>query len=320
MIDFVWLPVFCLLPVPLLFRGRGGKENSAAIKVPFFDEMKETVFAGGKKRRTGGAFLPWVLWVLLVTAAARPQISGGVQEYAVPVRDIVLALDISSSMLLQDMDENRKSRLEIVKEAAAAFVGMRKNDRIGIVLFSEQAGLYVPLTVDSSVLNQMLKGVQTGLLGKLTAVGDALGLSLKHLEGSKAPRKVIVLLTDGISNAGNLAPDDALEIAKRKNVTVYTIGAGSDNDQKTAVDTEFLRRTAAETNGLFFMARDGQAVADAYADISQNEPLSETSVFLMPKKEVYHIPLLMFALISSFVVFRRLIGRIVFAVGGRKWK
>ncbi|MBR1945279.1 MAG: VWA domain-containing protein [Alphaproteobacteria bacterium] len=319
MIHFAWPLIFLCLPLPLLVRGlfSAGRENTAAIKVPFFAEIK----TASKKRRfmhTGEQTpLLWLLWGLLVVAAARPQISSGIQEYTVPVRDIMLTLDISRSMLHQDMNEAGKSRLEAVKEAAVAFAAMRQNDRIGIVLFSEQTSLYVPLTVDSAALYKMLSGVQAGLLGSLTAIGDAMALSLRYLESSDAKHKIIVLLTDGINNAGNVLPEEALDAAKRDGVTIYTIGVGSpDADQNIGVDVAFLRRAAEETGGLFFMAKDQDAVTDAYAKISRNEPLSKASVYLMKQKEMYFWPLLVFALIVSVIVFKRLIGRIIFARGG----
>ncbi|MBO4521505.1 MAG: VWA domain-containing protein [Alphaproteobacteria bacterium] len=314
MIHFGWPLIFLCFPLPVLAQRffLSGRENATAIKVPFFAEIK----AASKARRFRASrqtLLLWVLWGLLVTAAARPQISGGLQEYTVPVRDIILALDISRSMLHQDMDEEGKSRLDTVKEAAISFVNMRKNDRVGIVLFSEQTSLYVPLTVDTAALNEMLNGVQAGLLGTLTAVGDAMGLSLKYLENSEARHKIIVLLTDGMNNAGNITPDEALEAAKKAGVTVYTIGVGSDADQKTGVDTDFLRKTAVETGGMFFMAKEREAVAKAYSEIAKNEPKSEAPVYLIRYRELYFWPLAVFALIVFAVILKRLIERVMFA-------
>ena len=315
MIHFAWPLIFLCLPLPFLARSLfpAGKENSAAIKVPFFAEIK----AASKKRlfaqTKGQRLLLWLLWGLLVTAAARPQMSGGVQEYMIPVRDIVLALDVSRSMLNQDMNEAGKSRLDTVKEAASAFVNMRQNDRIGIVLFAEQTSLYVPLTVDTTALQEMLNGVQTGLLGALTSVGDAIGLSLKYLRDSEAKHKIIVLLTDGMNNAGNISPEEALDAAKQAGVKIHTIGAGSDADQKTEVDIDFLSRAARETGGSFFMAKDRNAVAEAYRKIAEIEPFSEAPVYLIRYRELYFWPLLVFGVIISSVVFKRLFERLMFA-------
>lgn len=314
MIHFGWPLIFLCFPLPALVRKlfSSGRENTTAIRVPFFDEIKAAAKAG-RFRRGRKTFLLWVLWGLLVIAAARPQVSSGLQEYTVPVRDIILTLDISRSMLHQDMDEAGKSRLDAVKEAAVSFVNMRKNDRVGIVLFSEQTSLYVPLTVDTAALNEMLNGVQAGLLGALTAVGDAMGLSLKYLKNSEARHKIIVLLTDGMNNAGNIAPDEALEAAKKDGVTIYTIGVGSDADQRTGVDVGFLRKAALETGGMFFMAKDREAVARAYSEISKNEPKSEASVYLIRYRELYFWPLACFALIVSATILKRLLERVMFA-------
>ena len=150
-------------------------------------------------------------------------------------------------------------------------------------------------------------------MGSLTAVGDALGLSLRYLENSEAQHKIVVLLTDGVNNAGNIAPEDALESAKRNGVTIYTIGVGTAGNQMAGVDVGFLKRAAAETKGLFFMAKDQESVADAYSAISKNEPLSEASVYLMRQRELYFWPLLVFALMISGIVLTRLTKRIFFA-------
>lgn len=316
MIHFAWPFVFLLLPLPLIVKrlpGQAGRENSAAIKVPFFAEIKTIskkpgVFSAAGRKTS----LLWGLWLLLLIAAARPQMPGKLQNYTVPVRDIILALDISRSMTRQDMGEPEQSRLDAVKEAAAAFIARRQNDRIGIILFAEQTNLYMPLTVDFQALNKMLSGVQAGLLGSLTAVGDALGLSLQYLEKSQARHKIIVLLTDGVNNAGNIAPQDALRAAEQKGVTIYTIGVGSADIPQAGVDTDFLKQAAQRTNGLFFMVEDRQALDRAYREISRNEPLSEASVYLIKQKELYFWPLLAFVLIISAAAVRRTVQRIAF--------
>lgn len=319
MIHFAWPFIFFLLPLPFIVQrlsGRSGRENSAAIKVPFFAEIKAISKKPGMFSTVGQkTSLLWGLWLLLLIAAARPQMPDKLQNYTIPVRDVVLALDISRSMLLQDMGEDGKNRLDAVKETAAAFISQRKNDRVGIVLFAEQTNLYMPLTVDMQALNKMLSGVQAGLLGALTAVGDALGLSLRYLEDSQARHKVIILLTDGVNNAGNISPQDALSAAERKNVTIYTIGVGSENAPGAGVDVAFLKQAAARTNGLFFMVNDRQALEQAYQKISRNEPLSETSVYLIKQTELYFWPLSAFAVIVSYLVFKRAVQRIAFHKG-----
>lgn len=321
MIHFAWPFVFFLLPLPFLVQrlpSQGGRENSAAIRVPFFAEIKtisqkRKVFSSVGQKTS----LLWWLWLLLLIAAARPQMPDKLQNYTIPVRDVILALDISRSMIHQDMGEQGKSRLDAVKEAAAAFISKRKNDRVGIILFAEQTNLYMPLTVDVPALNKMLSGVQAGLLGSLTAVGDALGLSLRYLEDSQARHKVIILLTDGVSNAGNISPQDALQAAEQKNVTIYTIGVGSEKIQGAGVDVDFLKQAANRTNGLFFMVNDSQALEKAYQKISQNEPLSEASVYLIKQTELYFWPLSVFAAIISYLVFKRAAQRFAFRRGER---
>ena len=314
MISFAWWYVFLCLPAPVLIRrlskARGGVD-SVAIKVPFFKKIKALNRQTETSPTAGGSPLLWGLWVLLVIAAARPQTPDKVLDYAVPVRDVMLVVDISRSMLRADAGDGA-TRLDAVKAAAIDFVRRRKNDRVGVVLFSEQANLYVPPTVDARAVEKMLSSARAGWLGSLTAIGDAAGLALKHLKQSGAARKVVVLLTDGENNAGNLSPDDALTAARQNGVAVYTIGVG----EGVGVDADFLARAAEQTGGLFFMARNAAGVQSAYDRISENEPLSTADVYLIRKRELYRYPLTLFALIASYVVFKRAAERVAFGGGG----
>lgn len=314
MMHFAWPLMFFCLPLPWLIDRWAGRRvrPAVAVKVPFFAEIK-ALSRRSEMQRGRKAGIMWLLWGLLVCAAARPQIPDGMQEYTVPARDIVLALDISRSMILPDADG--KSRLDAVKAVAADFVGQRKNDRIGVILFAQQANLYMPLTLDGDGLRDMLAGVRAGWLGSLTAVGDAVGLALRYLENSGAKHKIVILLTDGVSNAGNIAPADAVAAARSRGVTLYTIGAGSPDDPENGADAVFLQQAAEQTGGLFFMAQNGAELARAYETISQNEPLSDAPVYLIRQKELYPWPLSVFALIVSAAVFARIRRRVKFGKG-----
>ncbi len=314
MMHFAWPLMFFCLPLPWVIDRLAKRQSqpAVAVKVPFFAEIK-ALSRRSEMPRGRKAGMMRLLWGLLVCAAARPQIPDGMQEYAVPARDIVLALDISRSMTLPDA--GGESRLDAVKSVAADFVGQRKNDRIGIVLFAEQANLYMPLTLDGDGLRDMLGGVRAGWLGSLTAVGDAVGLALRYLENSGAKHKIVILLTDGASNAGNIAPADAVAAARGRGVTLYTIGFGSPDDPDGGADADFLQQAAERTGGLFFMARDGAELARAYETISRNEPMSDAPVYLIRQKELYPWPLSAFALIVSAAVFARVRQRWKFRKG-----
>lgn len=315
MIYFAWPFMFFLLPLPFLLKrllASFKKSTDSVVKVPFFYEVKAL---SGNKRLIGSLFRRSFLffmtaWILLVAAAARPQYPMGVQKYAFPVRDILLVIDISVSMNQEDFSYKRKpmQRLHAVRTVAGEFIHSRKGDRLGIILFSGQANLYVPLTVDYETLGTMLLGAEVGLLGRVTALGDALGLSVRYLEESKAKHKVVVLLTDGVNNAGNVMPLDALSSAKKAGVTVYTIGVGTEKSEgDMGIDKSLLEKIAKETGGLFFMADDFKSLQAAYERISDAEPLSETDVFLQPQKELYPYPLFLFLCLMSGGIIARFV-------------
>lgn len=310
MIRFAFPFLLFLLPLPFLMRrffaGRGNGLESA-VKVPFFYEVKAISSKMRPVYRFRRISLFGVAWLFLVLAAARPQTPSGMQSYSVPVRDLMLILDVSGSMRQRDFvsqDGSVSDRLSAVKAAADTFIRSRKGDRIGIILFAGQASLYVPLTVDYPTLREMLAAAQVGLLGGMTAIGDALGLAAEHLGKSEAKQKTAVLLTDGVNNAGALMPPDALKKAVKEGVRVYTIGAGKPSAVPSeSVDVVLLGQIARETGGRFYTVEDPQGLQDAYERISAAEPLSETDVYLMPQKELYPYPLFVSLCLFSLKVF-----------------
>lgn len=316
MIHFAFPFLLLFLPLPFLvrrfFAGRGNGLESA-VKVPFFYEVK----AISSKMRPAVRFRCFSLfgaaWLCLTVAAARPQMPAGIQSYAVPVRDLMLILDVSGSMSQKDFvsaDGTVSDRLSAVKSAADAFIRSRKGDRIGIILFAGQASLYVPLTVDYPTLRDMLAAAQVGLLGGMTAIGDALGMAADHLGKAEAKQKTAVLLTDGVNNAGALMPPDALKKAVREGVKVYTIGVGKPSAiPSESIDIALLGKIARETGGRFYTVEDPQGLQDAYDLISASEPLSETDVYLMPQKELYPYPLFLFFCLLCLNVFGNLAAR-----------
>lgn len=310
MIHFAWPLVFLLLPVPYVLRRlwpRTGGDTAAAVKVPFFYEVKALSLRERKARLFRSSFFTATAWLCLITAAARPQMPSGLQSYAVPVRDVLLIMDISGSMEQKDLllKGHPAQRLDAVREAADRFIAGRRSDRIGIILFAEQANLYVPLTVDLSTLRTMLAGAEVGLLGGKTAIGDALGLAVSYLEKSGAEQKVAVLLTDGVNNAGSIMPADALKRAEDAGVTVYTIGVGTDADPQRGIDRPLLETIASRTGGLFFMVDNAPGLEEAYRLISAREPSSRASVYLTPQKELYPYPLFAFLCLATISVLRR---------------
>ena len=234
-------------------------------------------------------WLPYALRVVavaaMVVALARPQSSLSRQEMTVEGIDIVMAMDISGSMLAEDF---RPNRLEAAKKVAADFIEGRKNDRMGLVVFAGQAFTQVPLTVDHHVLLQQLGDVKSGVVRDGTALGDGLATAINRIKDSEAKSKVIILLTDGVNNQGSVDPMSAAEIAKLYGIRLYTIGVGSlgkapypIRDQMgrvhyqnidVEIDEPLMRQMAEATDdGRYFRATNKQALQEIFSQIDKME-------------------------------------------------
>jgi Ca-activated chloride channel family protein len=221
---------------------------------------------------------------LLMVALARPQSSSSSQSVKVQGIDIMLAIDISGSMLARDL---RPNRLEAAKRVAADFIDKRNSDRIGLVVYAGESFTQSPLTTDHSVIKNLLGDLQNGLIEDGTAIGMGLATAVNRLKDSKAESKVVILLTDGSNNSGEIPPLTAAEIARTFGVKVYTIGVGTNGmapmpmrypdgrivyeRQKVFIDEETLEGIAQQTNGQYFRATDNESLADIYAKIDQLE-------------------------------------------------
>lgn len=233
--------------------------------------------------------LKYLALALIITALAGPQ-QGATQTSIVSEGiDIVLAVDASESMAALDFSEEneRINRLEAVKGVVRDFVAGRRGDRIGLVVFGSEAYTQAPLTRDYQALEMALDGVEIGAAGPRTAIGDALGISLKRLEDVPAESKVVILLTDGRSNAGQLTPEEAADVAAKRGVKVYTIGVGGRGAAPFLVDAPFggkrvayrtvdidektLEDVARATGGLYFRATDTRGLEKIYQTIDQME-------------------------------------------------
>ncbi|MCF8302775.1 MAG: VWA domain-containing protein [Bacteroidales bacterium] len=220
---------------------------------------------------------------LLVIAFARPQSSLSRKNISIKGIDVVIASDISSSMLAQDFKPNR---LEASKDVAIEFIKNRPNDRIGLVVFSGESFTQCPLTTDHSVVVNLLNDIESGMIEDGTAIGDGLATSVDRLRNSKAVSKVIILLTDGVNNAGSVDPQSAAEIAELYGVRIYTIGVGSKGtapypvktpfgirhqQMDVNIDEEMLQKVAQISGGKYFRATDKEKLQDIYSEIDRME-------------------------------------------------
>ena len=263
-------------------------------------------FSGAPKSlRQRMIHLPFILKMLtlalLIVAIARPQTSSKREDVSVEGIDIVMALDVSGSMLAQDLKPNR---LEASKKVAIDFAKGRPNDRMGLVVFAGEAFTQCPLTTDHQVLQNLFKDVKSGMIEDGTAIGDGLATAISRLKDSQAISKVIILLTDGVSNMGALDASSAAEIAKIYGIRVYTIGVGSMGTAPYPVQTPFgvqmqqmevkideplLKQVAAMTDGKYFRATSNQKLQEIYESIDQLEKSKIDVTVFSKKSEEFHI-------------------------------
>jgi Ca-activated chloride channel family protein len=234
---------------------------------------------------------------LLILAMARPQTGRKQTQVRTEGIDIILVLDTSGSMQALDLDsdraiERRRNRLQVAQAVVGEFIEKRENDQIGLVVFGSEAFTQCPLTLDHGIIATFLNGIEIGIAGDATAIGSAIGTAVKRLKKSDAKSKVIILLTDGRSNAGSLSPRKAAEIAKTFGVKIYAIGAGTKGKAPFLVDSFFgkqvvyqsveideptLKEVATSTNGAYFRAEDKEALAAIYDEIDQLEKTEVTT-------------------------------------------
>ena len=221
-------------------------------------------------------------------------------------RDILLVLDISTSMLEPDfsLGGRRINRLQAVKLAASEFIDKRRDDRIGLILFGSLAYLQSPLTFDKEAVKNILFSMDAGMAGKSTAIGDALGLALKTIkDGQDKDNKVIILLSDGENNDGSLSLPQAINLAKDENVKIYTIGVGNESSfvqsilsykvkLPTGLDEAGLKTIADEAGGSYFRASNTDSLIKVYEEIDKLEPRSHEEAYIQEIREYYYIPLL----------------------------
>lgn len=208
--------------------------------------------------------------ILIILVLARPQTTDSWQNSEIEGIDIMLAMDVSTSMLAEDLKPNR---LEAAKDVAAEFINGRPNDNIGITLFAGESFTQCPLTVDHAVLLNLLKDMKCGLIEDGTAIGMGIANAVTRLKDSKAKSKVIILLTDGVNNKGDISPLTAAEIAKSFDIRVYTIGVGTVQyvNMPVEIDEKTLTQIAGTTEGNYFRATSNSKLKEVYEEIDKLE-------------------------------------------------
>ncbi len=318
MFEFAWPWVFALLPLPWLLRFvlPVADSGEAALKVSFLNELEGLAGRRARAHLPGWRRqLPFVtLWLLLLFAAARPQWLGDPLPVAASGRDLLVAVDVSGSMDYPDMvwQSDEVSRLTLVKRLLGDFLEHRQGDRVGLILFGSQAYLQAPLTFDRKTVRVWLDEARIGIAGKNTAIGDAIGLALKRLRSRPAQSRVLILVTDGANNAGQIDPATAARLAAGEGVKIYPIGIGADPDKGATsilglnpsldLDEPALREIAEITGGQYFRARDGAQLEKIGQALDTLEPVTQQPTQARATLALYHWPLAMAMLLSVMLV------------------
>ena len=296
-----WLAL--LLPLPWLVRWLlpAHHERKAAVRVPFLQRLSSLV---GLKPGSGVAvtrrpFSQWLMlslaWLLVVVAITRPQWLGEPIIKELPMRDLLVAVDLSGSMEAQDFtdkDGNNVDRLTAVKQVLDEFFARRDGDRVGLILFGSAAFVQVPFTDDLDVVRELLGEAQIRMLGPRTMLGDAMGLSINLFKRSKVDERVLIVLTDGNDTGSLVPPERAAEIARDNGVVVYTIAIGDPTAAgEQALDEKTLENIAGITNGEYFHANDRQELEAIYTHLDEINPRQVDTQSYRPLTDLYIWPL-----------------------------
>ncbi len=309
MIEFACLWAFALLPLPyLVYRlfPPALAAEEAALWVPTLQPFDDHRHQRSRQRWPWWLLIPTLFcWLALVTATAQPQWLGEPLELPVSGRDLVLAVDLSGSMDTEDfvLADKMVNRLTALKSVAVDFIRRRQGDRLGLILFADQAYVQTPLTFDRQTVEQLLQEAVLGLAGKKTAIGDAIGLAVKRLQSGQAQDRILILLTDGANTAGQVSPIKAAELAAEKGLKIYTIGIGADEmlvrsfffnrkvNPSADLDEKSLRTIAELTGGQYFRARDTDELDQIYTKLDELEPVEKEQEVFRPVTALYHWPL-----------------------------
>jgi Ca-activated chloride channel family protein len=306
---YPWL--LALLPFPLLVRwlAPAHREPRQGLVVPF---LRRLAAESGQQPGAGAVIMRggWlrtvsltVAWACAVVAIARPQWIEPPLTRTIPVRDMLLAVDLSGSMETEDFTDaagKKVDRLTAVKEVLDAFLEKRKGDRVGLIFFGSAPFVQAPFTEDLQVCRQLLGEAQTKMAGPQTAFGDAIGLALTVFERSDVKEKVLIALTDGNDTASRVPPAKAAEIAKDKGIVVHTISVGDPTAAaEDALDEQTLKDVAAATGGIYAHAADRAELDNIYRRLDAIETHQFNTISHRPRRDIFWWPLTVGLLVTA---------------------
>ncbi len=310
MFTFSYIWIFLLLPLPLILRKltKPYQEKRQAIQAPFFDELVEL---SGQKPGAGAVvpkqtlvrqIITSLAWVLLVAALARPQWIEQPIVKQIPSRDLLLAVDLSSSMETEDFtgkDGKKINRLAAVKEVLDDFLKRRKGDRVGLIFFGSAPFIQAPFTEDLDTCRVLLEEAQVRMAGPKTAFGDTIGLAINMFKESEVKEKLLIVLTDGNDTGSQVAPEKAAQIAGDNDIVIYTVAVGDPQAAgEEMLDEKTLQNVVKTTGGHYFWAGDRRELEKIYEKIDGLSTHEIETISYRPKRDLYFWPLGVVVVIS----------------------
>lgn len=321
-LELTWPWVFLLLPLPVLvwYFFPPARPAQYQLKASWVDPDASSPSAPKYRTTPLRLIFAGLLWLLLLTSASHPLWVGSPVPLPNKGHDLLLAVDISGSMQIEDMQLNQQAvdRLTAVKSIVSDFVLRREGDRLGLIVFGSQAYLHVPLSHDRQTVSEQLKSIQLRMAGEQTAIGDAIGLGVKRLKDQPEEARVLVLLTDGANTSGAVDPLQAARLARSQKVRIYTVGIGADEmeveslfgmtrriNPSQELDEYTLQKIARETGGAYFRARSTQELNQIYQELDTLEPIEQQSQVFRPRHSLLHWPLSALLLLLSLIFAHR---------------
>lgn len=327
MSTFIWPWAVLLIFIPILTRyilpakRVETKAIAVALRVPFFHRLSSFLttaqVSGGHKI----AVLLCLSWICFIVACMRPVKFDDAIVLPREARNIMLTIDVSGSMAEQDFDLKGRpvTRLAMVKSVVNDFIKKRPDDNLGLVIFGTEAYLYTPLSFDKKTLTSLFDEVSIGIAGEQTAIGDAIAKAVEGVASTPSDSRIVILLSDGYANAGVVKVDEAIELAKKQNVKIYTIGVGSNQqlvqsffgtfavNPSLNLDEATLQEIARQTGGRYFRAKTTDELNEIYNAINKLEKTDSETLSVRPQTELFFIPLLvsMVLLLIAAILKRR---------------
>jgi len=329
MIEFVypWAFLLILLPIFVYWFSPAYKERKSSIKVPYFARLVDVT---GEQPQSGAVLLNRnnlqrlivaFSWLCIVTAIAKPEMIGAPINQEKSARDLMVAVDLSGSMSVEDFTlpstsntasntENAQGsavlvdRLVAVKHILNAFAKGREHDRLGLILFGDAPYLQAPFTDDIATWQTLLNESQIGMAGQSTAFGDAIGLAISVFEQSDTQNRVLIVLTDGNDTASKVPPVEAAKVAAAHDIKIYTIAIGDPSAVgEEKVDLDVLTEMADISQGKSFQALNSEELLQVYAEIDKLEPQQFDSLSFRPRVSIHHYPIILFVSIYLLALF-----------------